>query len=323
MNSILARFSHKMNVSIAIALFALVGFFASHSAHAQQAAIETAGTVTEPLGDTYTEPQKLAPNAVRVTFYRPLHGYAGGVSSLKVNARYHTSLQFGGYSELCLSPGRVTLAARMVQNGVPLKKYEDYTAALSTKAGQNVFFRLNEYGDGRATITPVSSAVAQSELYNTRRQVHALSRVPNQVDCLPVEPRAVKKENITLGADALFAFGKSDIKDISIQGRASLDQLIAHLQKEYGNQDGVQIQIAGHADPLGSAAANKRLSEVRAQAIRSYMVQGGMNPKTISSIGLGSTQPLITTCGKTATPQTIECNKPNRRVVVSVQAVAR
>jgi OmpA-OmpF porin, OOP family len=324
MNSILARLSHKLNLSVAVALLALVGVIASHAVQAQQAADETLGTDTEPQGENYTEPKKLAPGVARIVFYRPEQGYASGVSSLEINEHYHTSLQFGTFSELCMPPGRLSLASHMVQTGAALKDYQDATAELPIKAGQTVYFRLRENGDNRATITPVTASVALSELKSTRRQVHVVSRVPNRVDCLAKEARPVQKaENITIGADALFAFGKSDINGISAQGRDELDQLIAHLQKTYGKQQGVQIQIAGHADPLGNPASNKRLSEARAQAILSYMVQGGMNPKTISAVGIGAAQPVITTCGKAATPEAIACNKPNRRVVVGVQTLAR
>ena len=102
-----------------------------------------------------------------------------------------------------------------------------------------------------------------------------------------------------------------------------MDELVARLQKDYGNQEGLQIQITGHADPLGNPASNKRLSKTRAEAIRTYMVNGGMNAKNITAVGAGSEQPVITTCAKTATPEAIECNKPNRRVVVGVQVMAR
>ncbi len=331
MNSISARLFAKFSATTAMALIALLGVAATYSVHAQQAVTqaseyadgETAGSVTEPLGEAYAQPNKLSPNAVRVTFYRPAHGYPTGVASLQVNDHYHVSLQFGSYSEICFPAGRINLAARMVQTGAPLKNYKDATAALPIKAGTNVYFRLNENGDNRATITPVAADVALSELKNTRRQAHTVSRVPNTIDCVPPEPRAVKKENITLGADALFAFGKSDIKDISTQGRASLDELVARLQKDYGNQEGLQIQITGHADPLGNPASNKRLSKTRAEAIRTYMVNGGMNAKNITAVGAGSEQTGITTCAKTAAPVAIECNKPTRRVVVGVQVMAR
>jgi hypothetical protein len=170
MNSILARLSHKLNVSVAVALLALVGVMASHVVQAQQSADETLGTVTEPQGENYTEPKKLAPGVARIVFYRPEQGYASGVSSLEINEHYHTSLQFGTFSELCMPPGRLTMASHMVQTGAVLKDYQDATAALPIKAGQTVYFRLRENGDNRATITPVAASVAESELKSTRRQ---------------------------------------------------------------------------------------------------------------------------------------------------------
>jgi outer membrane protein OmpA-like peptidoglycan-associated protein len=323
MYNFVKHFCIKYRLTAAIALLALLALFASSYARAQSTSVDSLGTVTEPLGENYTQPKKLDPNAARITFYRPARDNPIGVSSLQINEHYHGSLQFGSYSEICLPPGRMSLAAQMVQTGAPLKNFKDATVALSIYAGQNLYFRLNDNGDSRATITPVAADVALHELQNTRRQMHVVSRVPDAVNCWPREPRFIKKESIILGADALFAFGKSDIKGISPQGRASLDELIARLQKEYGNQDDVQIQIAGHADPLGNPASNKRLSEARAKALRTYMGQGGMKAQNITAVGVGDEQPVITTCGKTATPEAIECNKPNRRVVVSVQVTAR
>jgi OOP family OmpA-OmpF porin len=324
MNSILARFSIKFSLSSTLALLSLVGVISSHTVQAQQNTEETFGTVTEPLGDTYTDPKKLATGAARIVVYRPEQGNASGVTRFEVNEHYHTALQFGAFSELCMSPGRIKLASTMVQTSAALKDSQDATAELPTKAGQTVYLRLRESEDNRATMTPVPANVALSELKNTRRQAHVVSRVPNRIDCLPIEEGPVQKvEDITLGADALFAFGKSDINGISAQGRDELDQLIANLQKKYSKQEGVRIQIAGHADPLGNPAANKSLSEARAQAIRGYLVQGGMNPKNLTAVGMGAAQPVITTCGKTVTPEAIACNKPNRRVVVGVQTLAR
>lgn len=329
MNSILACFTRKISVTATAALLMLLGVTTFNLSFAQQVAEESSGTVTEPLGEGYVQPQKLASDVARITLYRPVTGYATGVSSLQINGHYHTSLQHGSYSEICLPPGRINLASRMVKTGSPIKDKNDATAGLPVKAGQNVFFRLAELNENRSTITPVATEVAVAELKDTRRQIHAVSRVPNSVDCFPATPtttpapRVIKQEKITLGADALFAFGKADIKQISPAGRASLDELIARIQKDYGTQEGVLIQIAGHADPLGNAASNKRLSSARAQAIRTYMVDGGLNPKAITSVGIGSEQPVITSCSKTATPQAIACNKPNRRVEVDVQVLAR
>ena len=340
MNSIIARlFSSPRAAALATAL-ALLGVCAAHaqakpetqkqaaptSAYADP---EVAGSVTEPQGEGYVAPQKLNPKLARVTLYRPAQGFAPGVAHLEVNGHYHTSLQLGGYTEVCIEPADFQLAAHMVQTGGELKNFQDATTTLKPQAAQNLYVRVFEYGDGRATLTPVKPDIAQAELKDTRRQIHAATRVAEAKECVEPEPRPapapriVKKESIVLSADALFAFGKADVKGISAQGRDSLDELIGRLQKEYGSDDNALIQITGHADPLGNPAANKRLSEARALAIRSYFIQGGMSAKRITGEGVGDTQPVIATCGKAANPESIECNKPNRRVVVNVQVTAR
>lgn len=330
MNFFITRLvSNPRAVAISAAL-ALLGTFAV-CVQAQQAPaptsayvdLETTGSVTEPQGESYVAPKKLSSKLARVTFYRPAQGSAPGVAHLEVNGHYHTSLQLGGFTEICIAPADLQLAAHMVQTGSELKNHQDATTTLKPQAAQNLYVRVFEYGNGRANITPVKADIALAELKDTRRQIHATSRLAAAKECFEPEPRIVKKESIVLSADALFAFGKADVKGISIKGRNALDELIARLQKEYGNDEKALIQITGHADPLGNPAANKRLSEARALAIRSYMIQGGMSADRITGDGVGDTQPVIATCGKTTSPKSIECNKPNRRVVVSVQVTAR
>jgi outer membrane protein OmpA-like peptidoglycan-associated protein len=48
------------------------------------------------------------------------------------------------------------------------------------------------------------------------------------------------------------------------------------------------------------------------------MVNGGIASNKISSEGRGAKELVVNNCAKTATPESIQCNKPNRRVVVRV-----
>ncbi len=54
----------------------------------------------------------------------------------------------------------------------------------------------------------------------------------------------------------------------------------------------MNIQIIGHTDNTGSAAANKILSESRAKSVAAYLAANGIYPKRLQWIGLGDTQPL-------------------------------
>ena len=135
---------------------------------------ETTGSVTQPQGDDYVLPQKLNPKLARLTLYRPIQGFTPGVAHLEINGHYHTSLQLGGYSEICVEPADFTLAAHMVQTGGELKNYQDATATLKPQAAQNMFVRVFEYGDGRATLTPVKADIALVELKDTPRRISSV-----------------------------------------------------------------------------------------------------------------------------------------------------
>jgi OOP family OmpA-OmpF porin len=236
---------------------------------------------------------------------------------LQVNGHYHTSLQVGSYSDLCLNaPNKPEISARFVETGKPVKNYIDAVINLNLKAGQESYVRVVDLGNGRAFMKEIDASIAKADLKKTHRQIHAISRVSEAVACDPSEVKPV--ETITLAADALFGFGKSDIKAISQQGRESLDDLITRLQKSYGKFDETQLQVIGYADPLGNPTSNQRLSAARADTIKTYMVNGGIASNKISSEGRGATELVAANCGKTATPENIECNKSNRRVVVRV-----
>ncbi|MCD9028600.1 OmpA family protein [Luteimonas sp. BDR2-5] len=118
-----------------------------------------------------------------------------------------------------------------------------------------------------------------------------------------------------LGADGLFAFGKAGIRDIGPEGRAELDALAARLA------DGRPLEVVhviGHSDRIGNPQANLRLSNQRAEAVRSYLVERGVPAERITAVGRGDVEPIVT-CDDTPRQALVACLAPNRRVEVRVQ----
>lgn len=70
---------------------------------------------------------------------------------------------------------------------------------------------------------------------------------------------------------------------------------------------GVQVSVGGHADATGRPAFNQRLSQLRADGVRDYLVRQGLAPEAITATGHGSAQPLASN----ATPSG---RQQNRRV---------
>lgn len=110
----------------------------------------------------------------------------------------------------------------------------------------------------------------------------------------------VKSEKIELSEKVFFAFNKVDILPKSFP---ILDEVVQAL-KDY---PAIRVRIEGHTDDIGSAAYNQQLSEGRANAVRSYLVDHGIAPERLTSKGYGADLPLDTN-------KTSEGRERNRRV---------
>lgn len=114
----------------------------------------------------------------------------------------------------------------------------------------------------------------------------------------------------SLSADALFAFGKAQLKSAD---NTELDTLADKL-KRAGQID--SVQLLGYTDRIGSAEANQKLSERRAEAVRDYLVAHGVPAEVIHAEGRGAADP-VADCPDQKGRKLIACLAPNRRVVVN------
>ena len=89
---------------------------------------------------------------------------------------------------------------------------------------------------------------------------------------------------VTLPQDVLFA---TDSAALSGGLQTSLRSLAASLN-QYPN---TRINVIGHTDNVGDASYNFDLSQRRASAVASVLMQSGVSPSRINSIGRGEDQP--------------------------------
>ncbi|HQS83050.1 MAG TPA: OmpA family protein [Thiobacillus sp.] len=131
----------------------------------------------------------------------------------------------------------------------------------------------------------------------------------------PFAVQADATTTLSLGGDALFKTGKSSVKDLTAEGRAELDELVAKA-KAFGAID--TIKVTGHADKTGKASANKTLSLARAKAVASYLKSKGVKAKSFITTGMGDTQPVVN-CDMSQPKEALKaCLAPNRRVDIEV-----
>ncbi len=82
-----------------------------------------------------------------------------------------------------------------------------------------------------------------------------------------------------------YDFGKATLRPTSYK---TLNDLADYMKTK--NQ--TEIEIAGHTDNKGSEDANMKLSQARAESVRTYLISKGVTPSRIVAKGYGETVPI-------------------------------
>lgn len=130
------------------------------------------------------------------------------------------------------------------------------------------------------------------------------------------EPPKPTDQTLTLSADALFAFDKYKLADVTKTGVAELTDLATKLTAPGVKTD--KIEVTGYTDRIGSDAYNLKLSTERANTVRDFLVKHGVPADHITAAGRGEADPVVT-CNDKGHAKLVACLAPNRRVVVKVE----
>ncbi|WJF91772.1 OmpA family protein [Paraburkholderia bonniea] len=130
------------------------------------------------------------------------------------------------------------------------------------------------------------------------------------LQCTPPAPAIPAK--MTLKADSLFGFDRSDEGGMLPAGKADLDALVQALREQGGKVRGMRIN--GYADRLGRVTYNQKLSLQRAETVQSYLRRHGVTVP-MTAAGLGAEHPLVE-CQQKERSALIQCLAPNRRVEI-------
>lgn len=102
-----------------------------------------------------------------------------------------------------------------------------------------------------------------------------------------------------------FDAGSARLSNIA---KAKLDEVALKMKEDTD----ARALVIGYTDDRGSDAANQRMSERRAQAVKDYLVQRhGIDGSRITTEGRGSADPV-------ASNETAEGRAQNRRAVVII-----
>jgi OOP family OmpA-OmpF porin len=141
------------------------------------------------------------------------------------------------------------------------------------------------------------------------RQVVAVTPPP------PPPPPVAQFEKYTLSATELFAFDSAELR----MPQMRLDEIASALGRHAEVND---VVITGYTDRIGSSAYNQKLSERRAEAVKTYLASKGVGAARLKAQGKGEADPVMA-CTERQRPALIRCLEPNRRVEVENITIER
>jgi peptidoglycan-associated lipoprotein len=164
-------------------------------------------------------------------------------------------------------------------------------SACAAKVRQDVFDETmqeirGELGDLDSRVSDNSARIDTNEaaLAALREDLEALSAQLGEV-----EAQITEIENgIRFAMPVHFDFDRAEIRPID---RPTLNRFAAVVEKYY---PAAVLTVEGFADPAGSAAYNKRLSERRAENVAQYLTDhGGLDASGIRIAGYGEERLVI------------------------------
>jgi len=155
---------------------------------------------------------------------------------------------------------------------------------------------------------PKSNADDQ-ELWGNRGVVYHIytPAVPPEDKKPPIPPPPVVERTAPVLSNVLFDFDKAVLKP---EGKAEADKVVASLKANAKDT----IKVVGHTDAIGSDEYNMALGQRRADAVKNYLVEQGIDAGRITTESKGESDP--------AQPNdTPENRMLNRRVVFNYSLV--
>jgi len=117
-----------------------------------------------------------------------------------------------------------------------------------------------------------------------------------------LETRDTPRGLVVSMGDVLFALGKYDLQPEAREKLAKLSGVVlAH--------PGLDLAVGGYTDNIGSEESNQKLSEKRAESVRTYLVAQGLADSNVTSQGFGMSMPV-------ADNATAAGRQKNRRVEI-------
>ncbi|WP_339642425.1 OmpA family protein [uncultured Porticoccus sp.] len=208
-----------------------------------------------------------------------------------------------GSGEVALADYRIYMADRMVE----IARAKGQTRLLEAERVQlseqrdaaRLAARTREANQARADAKSARSSQQNAAALSAREA----EEMQQQIDDL--EAKATERGLVLTLGDVLFATGSAELQGGTNQ---NLEKLVNFL-KQYPDR---QSLIEGHTDNVGSAIFNETLSRQRAESVRRFLINRGVDSGRLSVSGYGFERPV-------ASNDSAMGRQQNRRVEVIIE----
>jgi outer membrane protein OmpA-like peptidoglycan-associated protein len=147
------------------------------------------------------------------------------------------------------------------------------------------------------------SAAEQSE----REKAQLREQLRTELNTI-LETRETERGLVVNVSDVLFDFDSANLKP-------GAREKVARIASILHSHPDLKIEVEGHTDSVGSDSYNQRLSERRAESVRTGLVQQGVNRDVVGTAGFGESRPV-------ATNGTPSGRQQNRRVEIVISGAS-
>ncbi|MBS1488526.1 MAG: PD40 domain-containing protein [Bacteroidetes bacterium] len=150
-----------------------------------------------------------------------------------------------------------------------------------------------EIGNGAVEFS-VTTSTAKNYTLSVEMEGYVFQTLTEKIAGATTEPQTVNKTiamrklvvgTVSILRNIYFDFAKASFKTESY---GELNKLEAMMRQ---NQS-LQVEIAGHTDFVGTKQFNKNLSQLRANAVKNYLVNKGIDTRRVKAVGYGEDKPL-------------------------------
>ncbi|MBD3655174.1 MULTISPECIES: OmpA family protein [Marinobacter] len=243
--------------------------------------------------------------------FTPYALIGGGVS--RNDVANNRSSEFGGFA----NAGLGVMTSPLTQSGIRLRgdarylydSFDDNFSDLHFSLGVTVPIGATRTQIVEKTTVIEKPIVVEQGFADSDNDgvVDGVDQCPNTLEGLEVDSvgcvKTDQKQTVVLRG-VTFEFNSNRLT-------ANAKDILVRAGDALKGQPDMKVELAGHTDSVGAEAYNQQLSQQRADAVRDYLIDLGVEPDQLTARGYGESQPIRSN-------DTDEGRERNRRVEFNV-----